>query len=330
MLLEDQKEKPDKKYSFFSFAVIAPLLGFILTLIWAINHWYGETRYVYSDDAYVQGKITYISSSQAGRLIALNVNEGDPVRFGEIIATIDQTGDSYLRPHNTTKNLQTFTSIKRDMAKLRSLEKREIDTKDHYKRAKELVGEGFLSLQKLEDLKTDWQQTHVEILETRKLISAEQQTLDISEVHPRNRIVYAPIDGQIAQRLVNLGESVKTNQPIVSIINLGDIHNIWLDVFVRETQVWKIRPGQEVQIHLDAWPKDSFTGHVLEFIPAASQAFALLPTQNAAGTFVKVVQRIPVRIVFDSLKGRLLLPGMSAEVRIDRKDSRQHPMSNHP
>ena len=329
MSAKDQNENPEKRYKFFSFSVIAPLSGFLLTVIWAISHWHGETRYVTSDDAYIQGKITYVSSRKAGRLIALNVNEGDPVRFGEILATIDRTGESYLRPNDTIKNLQSFTSIKRDMAKLRSLEKRESDEKDHYKRAKELAGEGFLSSQKLEDLKTDWQQTHVEIIETRKLISAEQQSLEISEVHPRNRIVYAPINGQIAQRLVNLGESVKPDQPIVSIINLEDLNNIWLDAFVRETQVWKIKPGQKVQIHIDAWPKDSFTGHVLEFIPAASQAFSLLPTQNAAGTFVKVVQRIPVRIVFDSLKGRTLLPGMSAEVRIDRKSPSVLPKRDH-
>jgi membrane fusion protein (multidrug efflux system) len=298
---------------------MAPLLGFLLTLLWAISHWYGETRYVTSDDAYIQGKITYVSSRKPGRLIALNVNEGDPVKFGEILATIDRTGESYLRDQDTSKDLQSFTAIKRDMAKLRSLEKREIDQKDHYNRAKALLASGFFSPQKLEDLKTEWQQTHVEIAETQKLILAEQQALDISEVHPRNRIVYTPIDGQVAQRLVNLGESVKANQPIVSIINIDNVKNLWIDAFIRETQVWKIKPGQKVQIHVDAWPKDHFTGSVLEFIPAASQAFSLLPTQNAAGTFVKVVQRIPVRIVFDSLKGRTLLPGMSAEVRIDRK-----------
>ena len=318
MAEESQNHSPEKRSSLFSFAVVTPLLGFLLTVLWGISHWYGETLYVSSDDAYVQGKITYVSSRQPGRLIGLAVNEGDPVQFGEILATIDRTGDAYLRPQDTTKNLQAFTRIKRDMAKLRSLEKREKDERDHYQRAKALLSEGYMSPQKLEDLKTNWQQTHVEIVESRKLISAEQQSLDISEVHPRNRIVYAPIEGQVAQRLVNLGESVKADQPIVSIINLKDLNNIWLDAFVRETQVWKIRAGQKVQIHIDGWPKDTFTGHVLEFIPAASQAFSLLPTQNASGTFVKVVQRVPVRIVFDSLKNRILLPGMSAEVRIDR------------
>ncbi len=329
MTAEDQNNHSGRRTRFFSLAVMLPLLGLLLTLLWAVNHWYGETRYVTSDDVYVQGKITYISSRRPGRLIALNVNEGDPVRFGEIVATIDRTGDSYLKPQDTSKNLQSFTAIKRDMAKLRSLEKQETDAKDHYQRAKELLGEGFISPQKLEDLKTDWEHIRVQVSETRKLISAEQQSLDISEVHPRNRILYAPISGQIAQRLVNLGESVKANQPIVSIINLGNPDNIWLDAFVRETQVWKIKPGQKVQIHVDAWPKDHFTGHVLEFIPAASQAFSLLPTQNAAGTFVKVVQRIPVRIVFDSLKGRTILPGMSAEVRIDRKSPAGSPKRDH-
>ncbi len=310
--------------------IFLPLLGFILTVTWAVIHLVSESRYVESDDAYVQGKITYVSSSRKGRLIALKVNEGDPVRFGEILATIDTTGESTLRPLDTQASIQAFSTLKRDMATLRSLRKQEKDERDHYERARGLISEGFFSRQKLEDLKTDWERTRVEVQERKKLIDAEQQSLDISEVHPRNRIVYAPISGQVAQRLVNLGESVKVNQPLVSLINLDSTDNIWIDAFVRETQVWKIKPGQKVTIHLDAWPKDTFTGHVLEFIPAASQAFALLPTQNAAGTFVKVVQRIPVRIVFDSLKGRTILPGMSAEIRIDRKSPASQPQRTHP
>jgi membrane fusion protein (multidrug efflux system) len=301
-----------------SWRALLPLLGLLLTVGWAVQHWMGDAHYVYSDDAYVQGKITYVSSTVAGRLIALNVNEGDPVQFGEILATVDRTGEAYQRPHNTRKNLKAFQHLKRDTARLEVLKTREVDERDHYERAAGLSGSGFIAPQRLEDLKTAWQKTRVAIRETRALILSEKQALEVSEVHPRNRTVFAPISGQVAQRLVNLGETVRADQPIVSLINLGHPDNIWLDVFVRETQVWKIKPGQKVRIHVDAWPKDTFTGRVLEFIPAASQAFSLLPTQNAAGTFVKVVQRIPVRVVFDDLKGRTLLPGMSAEVWIDR------------
>ncbi|MHB8423505.1 MAG: HlyD family secretion protein [Leptospirales bacterium] len=296
-----------------------PLLGLVLTLGWAVGHWLGDERYVYSDDAYVQGKITLVSSTVSGRLIGLNVNEGDPVRLGDILATVDRTDEDYQRPHNTSKNLEAFKTLKGDMARLNVLERRERDERDHFRRARSLLDSHYISRQKLEDLETDLRKTQAAVFQLRGVILAEKQSLEVSEVHPRNYTVFAPISGQVAQRLVNLGESVRSNQPIVSLINIRDRQSIWLDVFVRETQVWKIKPGQKVRIQIDAWPKEHFSGHVLEFIPAASQAFSLLPAQNAAGTFVKVVQRIPVRVVFDRLNGTPILPGMSAEVWIDRK-----------
>ncbi len=311
---------------FLTWRLLLPFLGLLVTLGWALGHWIGDRRYVYSDDAYVQGKITLVSSTSPGRLIDLKVNEGDPVQMGDVIAKIDRTGESYQLPHDTGKNLEAFKSLKHDMARLEVLIRREKDERDHFHRAQSLLAGNFISKQKLEDLKTEWKKTQIAILETRGVILAEKQALEVSEVHPRNSTVFAPISGQVAQRLATLGESLKANQPIVSLINTQDISSVWLDVFVRETQLWKIKSGQKVRIHIDAWPKEQFYGHVLEFIPAASQAFSLLPAQNAAGTFVKVVQRIPVRVVFDQLSGKQLLPGMSAEVWIDRRSPSKTPL----
>ncbi|MCL4460278.1 MAG: HlyD family secretion protein [Nitrospirae bacterium] len=302
-----------------SWRVMLPLLGLLLTLAWGIQRWSEDRHYVFSDDVYVQGKITLVSSSIAGRVIALNVNEGDPVERGDILATVDRTGENYQRSHNTSKNLEAFRTLHKDMSLLKDLRHRENDEKDRYIRSRELLQSHFISLQKLEDIHTRWLKIRARRKELQEVIASEEQVLEVSEVHPMNATVFAPIGGQVAQRLVNLGETVKPRQPIVSLINTRSLSSIWLDAFVRETQVWKIKPGQKVRIHIDSWPGDTFYGHVLEFIPAASQAFSLLPAQNAAGTFVKVVQRIPVRIVFDSLQNRTILPGMSAEVWIDRR-----------
>jgi membrane fusion protein (multidrug efflux system) len=303
---------------FMSWRVLLPLAGLLLTLLWGGQRWREDRHYVYSDDVYVQGKITLVSSSVGGRIIALNVNEGDPVRRGDILATVDRTGETYQRTHNAGKNLQAYQLLKKDLSRLKDLFRREKDEKDRYLRSKDLLQEHFISLQKLEDVRTRWEKVRAKRHELQGAIAAEEEALEVTEVHPRNETVFAPIGGQVAQRLVNLGETVRPRQPIVSLINTNDLSSIWLDAFVRETQVWKIKPGQKVRIHIDSWPKETFYGHVLEFIPAASQAFSQLPAQNAAGTFVKVVQRIPVRIVFDGLKNRTILPGMSAEVWIDR------------
>ena len=302
-----------------SWRVLIPLAGLLGTLLWGGYVVWDHERYVRSVDCYVQGKITLVSSVVGGRLLTLNVNEGDTVHYGETIGTIDTTGDRYNHRHITSENLNPFQVLERDLSRKVRIEHEVVNARDHYDRGRSLLKNKFISLQDLEDLQTVYEKEKAQLGEINRLIRADRQMLAISEVHPRNRTVFAPISGQVAQRLVNLGETLRPSQPMVSLINLDDPDSIWIDAYLRETQIWKIHPGQKVIIHVDAFPHTRFYGHVLEFIPAASQAFSLLPIQNAAGTFVKVIQRIPVRIVFDTLKGRKIYPGMSAEVAIVRK-----------
>ncbi len=312
-------ETPENGPSLRSWRVLVPLVGLLGTLLWGVDVLQDHARYVRSVDCYVQGKITLVSSPVGGRLLDLKVNEGDPVRFGELIATIDTTGDRYNRRHDSSGNLSPYRTLERDLAQEVRIEREMADARDHYHRGRDLLKSRFISAQDLEDLETTYRKKMAQLAEIHRLVDADREALAISEVHPRNRTVFASIAGQVAQRLVNLGETVRPNQPLVSIIDARSRESLWLDAYLRETQVWKVHAGQKVRIRIDAFPRLRFTGRVLEFIPAASQAFALLPTQNAAGTFVKVVQRIPVRIVFDDLKGQAIFPGMSAEVAIVRK-----------
>ena len=312
-------ETPENGPSLRSWRVLVPLVGLLGTLLWGVDVLQDHARYVRSVDCYVQGKITLVSSPVGGRLLDLKVNEGDPVRFGEVIATIDTTGDRYNRRHDSSGNLSPYRTLERDLAQEVRIEREMADARDHYHRGRDLLKSRFISAQDLEDLETTYRKKMAQLAEIHRLVDADREALAISEVHPRNRTVFASIAGQVAQRLVNLGETVRPNQPLVSIIDARSRESLWLDAYLRETQVWKVHAGQKVRIRIDAFPRLRFTGRVLEFIPAASQAFALLPTQNAAGTFVKVVQRIPVRIVFDDLKGQAIFPGMSAEVAIVRK-----------
>ena len=298
--------------------ILIPLLGLAATLVWGLFLLVDRGRYVRSVDCYVQGKITLVASPVGGRLIALTVNEGDPVSLGEVIATIDTTGDRYNRHHNLSGNISPYRTLARDLARKVQVAREVTDARDHYLRGKKLLSSHFISEQDLEDLETTYQKKKEALEEINRMVEADRELLSTSEVHPRNRTVFAPRNGQIIQRLATLGDVVRPSQPLVSLVDPRSREDLWVDAYLRETQVWKVHPGQKVHIHIDAYPGAVFTGHVLEFIPAASQAFSRLPLQNAAGTFVKVVQRVPVRIVFDSLQGKPLYPGMSAEVAIDR------------
>ncbi len=125
--------------------------------------------------------------------------------------------------------------------------------------------------------------------------------------------IVAPVSGVVGQRSVQPGQNVSPGQQLMSIVPL-DSQNIWVTANFKETQLKYMRPGQPVKISVDSYGRD-YSGHVLNIAGASGARFSLLPPENATGNYVKVVQRIPVKIVFD--KGQdpdhLLRPGMSVE-----------------
>jgi membrane fusion protein (multidrug efflux system) len=125
--------------------------------------------------------------------------------------------------------------------------------------------------------------------------------------------IVAPVSGVVGQRSVQPGQYVSPGQQLMTIVPL-DSQNIWVTANFKETQLKYMRPGQPVRISVDTYGR-TYDGHVLNIAGASGARFSLLPPENATGNYVKVVQRIPVKIVFE--KGQdpehLLRPGMSVE-----------------
>jgi len=128
--------------------------------------------------------------------------------------------------------------------------------------------------------------------------------------------VTAPIDGIVSKKSVNVGDTVAVGQPLMAI---ADQQRLWVTANLKETELTKVRVGQPVAIHVDAYPKQSFSGSVQSIAPATGATFALIPPDNATGNFTKVVQRVPVRIAIDSSSDpqHVLRQGLSVEVTID-------------
>ena len=126
--------------------------------------------------------------------------------------------------------------------------------------------------------------------------------------------ITAPVDGIVARRSVQVGQYVAPGQELLSIVQ---IDNIWVTANFKETQLKNMRTGQPVVIHVDTYDRD-YRGHVLNIAGGSGAVFSLLPPENATGNYVKVVQRIPVKIVFDQGPdpNHLLRPGMSAEPKV--------------
>ncbi len=140
--------------------------------------------------------------------------------------------------------------------------------------------------------------------------------LDQAELNLQYTKVIAPVSGAVSNRTVEVGQNVQPGQDMMKIIPL-DESNIWVTANFKETQLGKMKAGQPAEIEVDATGK-TYKGHVDSIAGASGERFSLLPPENATGNYVKVVQRIPVKIVFDQgeIKNHELRPGMSVEPKV--------------
>ncbi len=138
--------------------------------------------------------------------------------------------------------------------------------------------------------------------------------LEQAELNLQYTLIVAPVSGIVTNRTVEVGQNVQIGQELMKIINLDDI---WVTANFKETQLRNVRVGQPVTIHVDANGKDH-KGHVQSIAGASGAITSLLPPENATGNYVKVVQRIPVKITFDpgETKEHVLRPGMSVEPKV--------------
>ena len=146
-----------------------------------------------------------------------------------------------------------------------------------------------------------------------QIAAADSQVANANTQASYARIV-APIIGHVARKNVQIGSYVQAGQEVLAVVPL----NLWVTANFKETQLKLMRVGQGVDIKVDAYPDYKFHGHIDSFQRGAGQAFAVLPSENATGNFVKVVQRVPVKIVIDNLDDlhHPLGPGMSVEPKV--------------
>jgi membrane fusion protein (multidrug efflux system) len=149
-------------------------------------------------------------------------------------------------------------------------------------------------------------------------VKQAQAALKQAELDSQRTKIYAPVDGVVGNRAVDQGSLVQPGVPLMSVVRA---HSLYVDVNLKETQTADLRAGQEAEIDVDGFPAHPFHGHLTSLSPATGATFALLPPDNASGNFVKVVQRIPVRVGLDAGQPDLdrLKPGMSASVSIRTK-----------
>src|SRR5579875_412077 len=148
-----------------------------------------------------------------------------------------------------------------------------------------------------------------QVQEARDNVSAAEKAVEQAELNLQYTTIYAPVSGVVGKKNVEPGNNVSAGQQLMAVVPLDDV---WITANFKETQLRRMKPGQPVTIKVDAYDRE-YKGHVLRFAGASGARMSLLPPENATGNFVKVVQRIPVRIGLDpgQNEDHLLRPGMS-------------------
>ncbi len=194
-----------------------------------------------------------------------------------------------------------------DMKRAENLFREDIISKERYEKTKT----GYdIALAQVKAAKEDLRQTEAR-LETQKafikqaeaaiepqkaLIRQKEALLDAAELNRSYTKVYAPSDGYITRKSVEIGNHIQAGQPLMAVVLLDDI---WVVANYKETQLENVKPGQKVKIKVDTYPNRIFKGTVDSIMAGTGSVFSLFPPENATGSYVKVVQRIPVKIVFE-------------------------------
>jgi membrane fusion protein, multidrug efflux system len=328
---KDNNVKNKKKIAAVSF-VIFIVIGAI-ALFFYLDY---KATHISTEDAYVDGRIYPIAPRIAGSVKAVYVDHNQIVRKGDLLIEIDPA-DYDARLNEAASSAEVETSKLSEIeaqtkAAVAMIELKEANMRQaviDLKRAETLYGKGAISKERYDRTKTGYDVAVAEIKAVRQQLrqvesgkisqaskvkekKARQQTEELNMSYTK---IYAPADGIVTKKNVEPGNRVQIGQPLMALVALDDI---WITANYKETQLEKIRPGQKVRIEVDSYPGVTFEGTVDSIMAGTGAAFSLFPPENATGNYVKVVQRVPVKIVLDRKKdlSRVLRVGMSAEPTI--------------
>jgi membrane fusion protein (multidrug efflux system) len=264
--------------------------------------------FVSTDDAQIDANISSIGARIAGTVIAVHVEDNDTVRMGDPLVELDPA-DYQVALDQATANLAQARYHTLNEAKANN-RLAQIDLE----RSRHLVQVGAVPVQDLDQHLATGRSQAAEVQAAAASVRAAQAALEQARLDLTYTRIAAPIAGIVGQKAVNVGDRVQPAQALLAIVQAGDL---WVTANFKETQLQHMHPGQRADVHVDTLDQ-TFCGHV-ESMPGASGArFSLLPPENATGNYVKVVQRLPVRIRLDPDQPNIdrLRPGMSVEPKV--------------
>jgi membrane fusion protein, multidrug efflux system len=255
--------------------------------------WRHSSQFAATDDAYVGAHTVDIATEVPGQVAKVFVDNNQHVAAGAPLFELDQ------RPYQL--------ALDRARAQLAQREAELVNAQRNNTRNQRLVRQGFLSRQGAEAVTTQARTAEAAVEDARAAVKQAQLDLE----HTR---IFAPADGVVGKLSLRPGAAV---QPRVPLFTLIDDREYWVDANFKETQLKSMHPGQDATVKLDMYPDRTFHGVVESLAGGAGTAFSLLPPENATGNWVKVTQRVPVRVrIVDPDARHPLRIGTSAKVEV--------------
>jgi membrane fusion protein (multidrug efflux system) len=332
---------------------VVVLLAFVGWGLWYFfdGRWYEET-----DDAYAGGNVVQVTPQIPGTVVTIGADDGDLVHAGDVLVKLDSSNtevalaEAKANLAGTVRRVRglysTVSGAQADVAARQvAVDKARAD----FARRRDLARTGAISAEELSHAQD-------ELTAAESALTAAQQQYQTSKVlvddtvvasHPdvqaaaaRLRAAYldnlrttivAPVDGYVAKRSVQLGQRIAPGAPLMAVVPL---HQVWIDANFKETQLTHMRIGQPVEIRADLYGGSvKYAGKVQSLGVGTGSAFSLLPAQNATGNWIKIVQRIPVRVVFTDpkqLDAHPLRIGLSSDVEVNLHDQKGAMLAQQP
>ncbi|MEO7072945.1 MAG: HlyD family efflux transporter periplasmic adaptor subunit [Rhodanobacter sp.] len=327
------------------------LLGVLVVLGiigWALWYFLDGRWYEGTDDAYVNGNVVQITPQIAGTVVSIGADDGDHVHAGDVLVQLDPSdadvalAESKANLANTVRKVRgLYSSVNGAQADVAARKTAVDKARADYHRRVALAKSGAISAEELAHASDA-------LTTAQSALTAAQQQYQTSKVlvddtvvasHPdvqaaaaklraaflndARAALLAPVDGYVAKRSVQVGQRVMPGAALMAVVPL---RGVWVDANFKETQLTRMRIGQPVDIESDVYGSAvKYKGTVQSLGVGTGSAFSLLPAQNATGNWIKIVQRIPVRVVFDDpqqLQKHPLRLGMSVTVDVGLHDQR--------
>jgi len=325
-MAEEANNSSKKKKAFL-------IVGTIVAVGLIAGYFYSNYRktHISTDDAFIDGDIYTIAAKINGSIMMVAVSSNQAVKKGDLLVEIEPA-DYDVKLKEATSALgvekaklsEAETRISSANANLELAQANLKLAETDRNRAEKLIAEKVIPQERYERAITSYEIARAQVraaeeqirqAESQKITQAsairqKEATAALAGLNYEYTKIYAPANGYVTKKNVQPGNQVQSGQPLMAIVSLD---NLTVVANYKETEVENIRPGQEVKIKVDSYPGRVFRGTVDSIMAGTGVSFSLFPAENATGNYVKVVQRIPVKIVLqeDADKDHLLRIGMS-------------------